>query len=92
MVQVGYVMKSITIHGMDDQLSKKIHEKAKSQGLSLNKTIKRILEQALGIATQGTKDHRDDFIDFLSVWSEEDFKAFESSIQDMKRIDPEDWK
>lgn len=85
-------MKSITIHGMDDQLSKKIREKAKSQGLSLNKTIKNILEQALGISPQGTKDHRDDFIDFFNVWSEEDFKAFEASIQDMRRIDPEDWK
>jgi hypothetical protein len=35
--------------------------------------------------------HRDDFIEFLGVWSEEEAKAFEEAIRDLERIDPEDW-
>ena len=85
------MMKSISIHGLDDRISKKIDEKAKREGLSLNRTIKNLLEDALGLKSQKTKDHRDDFIEFLGVWSEEEAKAFEESIRDFERIDPEDW-
>lgn len=41
-------MKSITIHGMDDEMDRQIREKAAAEGKSLNKTIKGLLEQALG--------------------------------------------
>ena len=33
-------MKSITIHGLEDPLDTLIREKARQEGLSLNKTIK----------------------------------------------------
>ncbi len=92
MVRMEEFMKSITIHGMEDQLSDKISEKAKRQGLSLNRTIKTLLEEAVGLSPQNKKDHKDDFIDFLGVWSEEDFNTFQSSIQDFERINPGDWE
>lgn len=85
-------MKSITIHGLDERLSKKISEKARREGLSLNRTIKNLLEEALGLTSRKKKDHRDDFVDFLGVWSEEDVKTFESAIQDLSSIDPKDWQ
>jgi hypothetical protein len=42
-------MKSITIHGVDEPLAELIKSKAKSEGLSVNQTIKNILEAALGV-------------------------------------------
>jgi len=33
-------MKSITIHNLDDPLDRLLQERARSQGMSLNKTIK----------------------------------------------------
>lgn len=36
-------MKSITIHGLEDPLNTLIREKARQEGLSLNKTIKLLL-------------------------------------------------
>ena len=83
-------MKSITIHGLDDQINNKINEQAKRNNLSLNKTIKILLENALGLNPQ--KDHRDDFIEFIGVWSEKDVKEFELAIEDLQSTNSEDWK
>ena len=40
-------MKSITIHGIDDPLAKLIKSKVRSEGLSVNKTVKKLLEESL---------------------------------------------
>ncbi len=85
-------MKSITIHGLNDQISQKITETAQNKGQSLNKTIKELLEKALGLTPQGSKDYRNDFSEFLGVWSEEDSKEFETSIRDFEKVDPGAWK
>ena len=42
-------MKSITIHGLDEGLEAMIEEKARQEGLSLNKTVKMLLREALGL-------------------------------------------
>ncbi len=85
-------MKSITIHGLDDMLDKQIREKAKSQGLSLNKTIKKLLGKSLGINQGKETDHRKDFLDVFGAWSEEDLKEFNRAAIDLEKIDPHDWK
>lgn len=85
-------MKSITIHDLDDVLDKKIREKAKSQGLSLNKTIKKLLEKSLGINRGKGKDHREDFIDLFGSWSSEDLDEFKKAISDFEKVDPKDWE
>ena len=49
-------MKSITIHNLDDKLDSLIREKAKKQGISLNKTIKTLLRKSLGLGKNIEKD------------------------------------
>ena len=85
-------MRSITIHGLDDELDKEIRAKAKNQGTSLNKTIKRLLKKALGFKSQTGQDYRDEFMDLFGVWKEEDYKEFIESIKDFKAIDSGDWQ
>ena len=85
-------MKSITIHNLDDELDKEIREKAKNQGTSLNKTIKRLLEKALGLKSTKEPNHKDEFTDLFGVWSEEDYLEFSESTEDFNISDPEDWK
>ena len=41
-------MKSITIHGIDDPLAELIKSRARSEGLSINKTVIKLLEESLG--------------------------------------------
>jgi hypothetical protein len=85
-------MKSMTIHGIDDQLEKMIKLKAKSEGLSINKTIKKLLEIALGIKPQPELNHLDDFKEFSGLWTESDLKEFEGETSATRTIDPKDWK
>ncbi|MBN1999598.1 hypothetical protein JW935_18735 [candidate division KSB1 bacterium] len=84
-------MKSITIHNLDDRASEKLSEVAKAQGLSLNKTIKKILYESLGLKVGENKDHSEDFSEFFGNWSKEEGKIFEAAIQDFEKIDREDW-
>ena len=54
-------MKSITIHGIDDITSRQLQIISERMGLSLNKTIKRILQEALGIKPAEISSRRGDF-------------------------------
>ena len=81
-------MKSISIHGLDDKLDKRIKQKANKEGLSLNKTIKKLLEEALGINKKKKQCNNEEFLDFFGVWNARDEKAFDSATADFEKIDP----
>ena len=83
-------MKSITIHNLEDSLDSLIREKAKKQGLSLNKTIQLLLKKALGLSTSPTENN--DFLDFVGVWSKNDEKIFNKNIQSLNEINKLDWE
>jgi len=85
-------MKSITIHGVDEQLGKLIKSKAQSQGLSINKTIKKMLEEALGVKPRHRAAHRSDFEEFFGMWSESELTDFTNRTRDLRTIDHGDWQ
>jgi len=85
-------MKSITIHGIDDALATLIKDRAHSEGVSVNKTIKRLLERALGVKPSGSPDARARFEEFVGTWSSADLEEFERATSDLRKIDEGDWK
>jgi hypothetical protein len=85
-------MKSITIHNLDESLEYMIREKAKKQGTSLNKTIQMLLKQSLGINSKSHENHKEDFLAFFGVWSENDEKEFKKNIHSFNEINEADWK
>lgn len=82
----------MTIHGIDKQLAALIKSKAESEGLSINKTIKKLLETALGIKPQPPQKNLDDFKEFCGVWTEAELKDFEENTSNTRVVDPGDWK
>lgn len=92
MKQGRVTMKSMTIHGIDDHLAELIKAKAKSEGLSINKTLKNLIEISLGVKPRPDKKNLKDFKEFSGVWTEEDVKEFEDNTADMRIIDSEDWQ
>ena len=84
-------MKSITIHNLDDPLNTLIREKAKTEGLSLNNTIKKLLAEALGLSPRNDTDRGKDFLDLFGVWSDKEVKEFNKQAGDFEKIDREDW-
>jgi len=84
-------MKSITIHGLDDEMEKLIKKRARSVRTSVNKTVKELLGKALGLGVN-KKDNREDFIDFFGIWTKDDEKNFTEAIKDLETVNPVDWQ
>ena len=85
-------MKSITIHGIDDITSQQLQIASEKLVLSLNKTIKKIIQEALGIKPAEISSRRKDFEEFCGLWNNEDLKEFNDVVEPLRRINPEDWK
>lgn len=85
-------MKSITIHNLDDSLEAMIEEKARAEGLSLNKTVKMLLSKALGLEPGGNGGRKANFGEFSGAWSKADLRQFDEKTQDLRRVDSRDWR
>ncbi len=83
-------MKSITIHGIDNDLDKKIAEKSKEYGLSQNRTVKYILQSTLLADQKAAKKKA--FSDLFGKWTSQEKAEFENRIKDFEKIDESDWK
>lgn len=58
----------------------------------MNKTIKNLLEQALGLQQSPNSDHRDEFVDLFGIWTKEDVKQFNLNSREFEKIDEQDWQ
>ncbi len=85
-------MKSITIHGLDEHLDRAIRNLAVREGLSLNKTIKKVLCKALGLDNQGRETRREQFTDLFGTWTKQDIKEFQENTADFSQVDLSDWQ
>ena len=85
-------MKSITIHGIDDPLAELLKSKAQTEGLSINKTVKKLLEESLGVKPRPKNRNRGDFEEFCGIWSDSDLAEFDENTKDLNIVDHEDWK
>jgi hypothetical protein len=81
-------MTAITLRNIPPKIQEAIEKRAGMTGLSLNRTVIRILEEAFG---QSRELHHD--LDHLAgTWSDEEGTAFEAALSEQRRIDPELWK
>jgi hypothetical protein len=85
-------MKSLTIHGIDDQLEQLIQKKAEISGLSLNKTIKQLLRSALGIDNSGKEKKRVQLMELFGTWTKRQGEEFDKNIIDFEKVNKADWK
>ena len=84
-------MSSITVHDLDETIAGLIRAKARAEGKSLNQTIKRLIEEALGVKPVNQK-HRKDFEKFCGMWSKAQAAEFNAATADLERVNPEDWR
>ena len=85
-------MKSITIHGLDEQLDRTIRNLADREGASMNKTIKKVLRSALGLDDQDQTARREQFTDLFGTWTKQDLDEFNENTVSLSQIDPSDWQ
>ena len=85
-------MKSITVHGLDDSVAGLIRARAKARGESVNRTIKGLLEQSLGVKPTDKERQARDFSEFLGVWKKSDLDEFQAATSHVRKVDAEDWR
>jgi hypothetical protein len=79
---------NITIHGIDSSVYRRIEDRARREGLSLNRTIKALLEESLGANTRGKANP---FADLCGTLPGDEVARLLAAEQDFERVDPEDW-
>ena len=86
-------MKTITIRGIEEQMSQRIRELAGAESLSLNQYIFKILRESLGLSKERNHTRRYTDLNYLiGSWSEEEFLEFEESQKPFASIDEELWR
>ena len=85
-------MKSITIHNVDDHLAALLKRKADEAGTSVNRTVKRLLEQAIGLKPRPEGGNPREFEAFLGTWSDEELARFDAATAELETVDDEDWR
>ena len=88
-------MNAITVRNLPPGVAKAVKEKARKEGLSLNKAIVRLLEEATGEgSTKRAKPALHHDLDHLfGVWSQEEADEFDASLKEQRSfIDPEMWE
>lgn len=82
------IMKSITIHGMDDEIYESVKDLARKTGMSLNKTIKGLLKKSLNMDSNTKKS---ELTEFVGIWIEKEAEEFSGKLKDFEKIDKSDW-
>ncbi|MDR3124061.1 MAG: hypothetical protein LBU16_09840 [Treponema sp.] len=83
-------MKSITLHGISEELDQRIAEKCRETGLSQNKTVIQALENALLPSPEERR--RAELMPLVAAWTDEDLAEFEKNTADFEIVDESDWK
>ena len=83
-------MFAITVRNIPPRLMAAIRQRADASGLSLNKTVLRMLEEAAGQRKSVRELHPD--LDHLAgSWSEKEAAAFETALSEQRTVDSEHW-
>lgn len=73
------------------ELARAIERKAHEIGTSLSGAVIALLEQATGL-TKKRKEVHHELDRFIGTWSAEEARAFDKSLREQRKIDPELWK
>ena len=83
-----------TVRGFDEELQRRIRSLARSEGISLNQAVLRLLRRGAGLAGPGERaDVVGSSLDYLiGTWTEEEAREVEEAIEVFERIDPSLWQ
>jgi ferritin-like protein len=83
-------LRSISVHGIEDDILKAIEKRAKREGRSVNRVVKDLIAKGLGLGDK-PPDNRAMFEDLSGVWTEAQEREFLDSLADLETTDEEDW-
>ena len=78
--------RQITLRNPSNELARRLKELSRARGESLNTTILRVLERALGIR------ERRQLLERYVTWTAQDVEEFERALKSQRTIDDELWR
>ena len=84
-------MSGITLRNIPPKLQELIRKRASKDGLSLNKAVLRMLEEASG-QRRPARELYHDLDDLAGTWSDDEAAAFDAALLAQRRVDPEAWE
>ncbi len=86
-------MKQLTIRGFDPELERRIEELARSEGISLNQAVLRLLRKGSGIGQTRRGNAIGDALDDLAgTWTADEEREFLAAIEPLEQVDEELWR
>jgi hypothetical protein len=79
-------MKQITVRGVSADLGRRLARLSRERGESLNSTVLRLLERAVGI-----HERREDLERYMT-WTAEDLAEFEEALGAQRTVDERLWR
>ncbi len=80
------IMSQLTVRGVPDEVRRRLSQLSQAGGESLNTTIRRILERAVGA------DERRQRLEEYATWSADDLADFERALAGQRTIDADLWR
>jgi hypothetical protein len=85
-------MKAITLRNLPPELVERIEQESAQRGTSLNKTVIRLLEEALlRAATEQKHPVHHDLDSLAGSWSQQEADEFDQALGQQRSIDKELW-
>ncbi len=84
-------MHAITLRNIPREIQEAIEHRAKADGLSFNKAVLRMLEEALGLKGQPARALHNDLEHLAGTWSQEEADEFDAALTEQRKVDPELW-
>jgi hypothetical protein len=86
-------MKAITLRNLPPEVARRVEEKSRELGLSLNKTVVRLLEERLmGAGKSGGRVRYDDLDELAGSMSPAEADELSAAIAEQRQIDEDLWR
>lgn len=85
-------MSTMTIRGFDERTIKALREKAKQEGMSINATIVKLVQEELGLKKKKRIVVYNDLDHLAGTWNDKEYKEFQKRIKDFEVIDENMWR
>lgn len=85
-------MNAITLRNIPREIQEAIERRARNEGLSFNRTVLRMLEEALGLRRGSSGGLHHDLDHLAGTWSRAEAAEFDAALAEQRRIDPELWE
>ena len=83
-------MKTMTIRNVSTELAAALETEKRRRGLSLNRTVLSLMQEALGISSGGSRSNG--LRRLAGSWSEDEFRNFEQAVAPFAEIDEDLWR